>query len=126
MHKHPFDAISFFFGLVFTVGAVAALVSGADPWPFDRAEVWPVLLIVGGLLMLAASLRRDRTAAGPAIADPAAGTVGDRVHDTAIDDAATDSSATDDTIIDDTTDPALIAARREIDQIASGTPDDAA
>ncbi|MBA2338118.1 MAG: hypothetical protein H0V96_10255 [Acidimicrobiia bacterium] len=115
MNKHPFDAISFFFGLVFTVGAVSALVSGADPWPFDRAGVWPVLLIVGGVVMLVASLRRDRSS---------------EAQET-VDDAATANirdgcSATDDTVIDDTTDPALIAARREIGEIGPGTPDDAA
>ncbi len=116
MNKHPFDAISFFFGLVFTVGAVSALVSGADPWPFDRAGVWPVLLIVGGVVMLVASLRRDRSS-------EAQETVDDAATASTVEDAA---AGTDDTIIDDTTDPALIAARSEIGEIAPGTPDDAA
>lgn len=116
MKRHPFDAISFFFGLVFTVGAVSALVAGADPWPFDRAGVWPVLLIVGGVVMLVASVRRDRRSEDQAIFDePATANV--------LDESA---SATDDTIFDDTADPALIAARREVDEIAPGSPDDAA
>jgi hypothetical protein len=62
MHRHPFDAISFFFGLLFTAGAVSALVTG-DAWPFGHGRIWPILLIAGGVILVFASIvpTRERT-----------------------------------------------------------------
>jgi|GEM_PF-3562136 len=102
MQKHPFDAISFFFGLIFTVGAVSALLLRSDPWPFDRGGVWPILLIVGGGVMLVASLRRDRTPEPSPVADQPA------IADT----------------VGETSDPVQVAARREIDDYAGTVTDD--
>ncbi len=102
MQKHPFDAISFFFGLIFTVGAVSALLFRSDPWPFDRGGVWPILLIVGGGVMLVASLRRDLgPQASPGADQP---TVADAVGETS--------------------DPVQVAALREIDEYIGPVPDD--
>ncbi len=56
MYRHPFDAISFFFGLLFIAGALSAIFVD-DPWPFDRGGVWAIMLIVGGLALLIAAVR---------------------------------------------------------------------
>ncbi len=59
MKQHRFDPISFFFGLVFTAAALTVLfVDDLDV--LDARWVWPVVLIVGGVAMLA-SMFTQRT-----------------------------------------------------------------
>ena len=57
MQTHRFDAISFFFGLVFVAMASwALLVDGG--FDIDSRWVWPVVLVAGGLALLVSSFRR--------------------------------------------------------------------
>ena len=99
MYRHPFDPISFFFGLVFTVGALSALFVD-DPWPFGRARLWPIMLIAGGLALLVAALRSGS----------------DRKPVEATIPAATATAGAD---------PLLIDARREIDEyVGEAVPSD--
>ena len=72
MRIHSFDPISFFFGLVFT--AMAAWVLFVDDIAiFDARWAWPVVLIVGGVALLA-SMITGRNASTPASeADVSAG-----------------------------------------------------
>ena len=69
MYRHPFDAISFFFGLLFTAGALSAMLVD-DPWPFDRGGVWAIMLIVGGLGLLIAAVRPGADRRPVTVADP--------------------------------------------------------
>lgn len=61
MRRHPIDALSLAFGLVFVGLAGALLTPGlglatlASPW------LWPTLLIVLGAVLLVSSLPRPRT-----------------------------------------------------------------
>jgi hypothetical protein len=70
MQRHRFDAISFFFGLLFSAIATYVLVVD-DLDVFDAQWVWPVILIMGGVAVLASMLGRTRTTAPP---DPFTGT----------------------------------------------------
>ncbi len=72
MKRHPFDAVSFFFGLVFTALAAWVLFSG-DLDVFEVRWVWPTVLIVGGLAIIGSMFTRRGTAASveSPVADPA-------------------------------------------------------
>jgi hypothetical protein len=95
MYRHPFDAISFFFGLLFIAGALSAIFVD-DPWPFDRGGLWAIMLIVGGLALLIAAVRPGADRRPVAVTDP------------------TQTSAV-------ATDPLLSQARREVDEYVDQT-----
>lgn len=59
MAKHEIDVTSMVFGTLFVGGAgVWALVAGdVVSWP-DASRIFPILLVVAGLLGLASTLRR--------------------------------------------------------------------
>ena len=59
MNRHRFDLISLFFGLLFTGLAVTAAFVEEDIAAFEARWVWPVLLVVGGLAIVAFSLQRN-------------------------------------------------------------------
>ena len=68
MKRHRFDAVSFFFGLVFT--ALSAWVLFADDLDiFDVRWVWPSLLIVGGVALIASMFGRGGDSAEPSPQD---------------------------------------------------------
>lgn len=57
MERHTFDLISFLFGAFF-VGAGLSAVFFGDPFDhFDGRWVWPAILIVAGLGVLATTMR---------------------------------------------------------------------
>ncbi len=67
MKPHRFDPISFTFGAVFSAIALVFLVS-AQPWDllFDGIElrwVFPLLVLVGGAMLLMSVLKQDSTVA---------------------------------------------------------------
>ncbi len=62
MRRHPFDIFSFVFGLVFVALGLAYLVNDGR-WRFDAGPwVWPVVLLVGGAIVLLSTLRDERQA----------------------------------------------------------------
>ncbi|HSF86530.1 MAG TPA: hypothetical protein VLG28_12860 [Acidimicrobiia bacterium] len=68
MQSHRFDPISFFFGLLFAAIATYVLVVD-DLDVFDARWVWPVVLIMGGVAVLA-SLFSGRSRSTPTAGDP--------------------------------------------------------
>lgn len=65
MRRHRFDILSFLSGLVFAGAGVAYLVNDAS-WRFDVGPwLWPILLLIGGAVILLSTLvdeRRQRPA----------------------------------------------------------------
>lgn len=84
MQRHPFDPISFFFGVVLV--AISAWVLFADDLDIlDARWLWPLLLILGGLALLASMFgSRQRR---PLEADPG-GPTGHEVPDDLLQQAA--------------------------------------
>ena len=62
MKAHPFDAISFVFGSLFTAIGLVFLTS-AEPWDlvFDLELDWvlPALILLGGVMLLVSVVRHD-------------------------------------------------------------------
>lgn len=70
MYKHRFDPVSFVFGMAFVVAAVMFVVP-ADPWEIyfgglSLRWVWPALLVVAGIALLAPILRSSAGDPDPA------------------------------------------------------------
>jgi hypothetical protein len=60
MRLHRFDVLSFVAGLVFTASGIAYLVNDGR-WRFDTGPwVWPVVLLVGGAIVLLSTIRDER------------------------------------------------------------------
>ncbi|GEM_PF-1029847 len=74
MHRHPIDALSLAFGLVFVGLAVAVLAPGLGPATLASPWLWPAVLIVLGAALLLSSLPRPERSpgAGPTDRDRAA------------------------------------------------------
>ena len=72
MQRHSFDVVSFLFGMVFVGAAAFALVVGDELPRLDYRWIWPVVIIVAGIGVLASALFRKRPE--PETADDAAGT----------------------------------------------------
>lgn len=72
MKRHSFDVISFLFGALFVAAGVSAVLFDSAFSRFDGRWVWPIVLVVAGVAVLAATWgRRDKadseaTEAGPA------------------------------------------------------------
>ena len=59
MYRHKMDVTSLIFGLIFA-GIGALLLVGSTP-ELDLSEIWPALLVLAGLALLASAARnRDR------------------------------------------------------------------
>jgi len=63
MKRHPLDAISLVFGLLFTAFGLTFLVSG-DPWDllfdsFSLGWLLPMVVLAGGAALLVSALRPD-------------------------------------------------------------------
>ncbi|HEY7282015.1 MAG TPA: hypothetical protein VID47_10515 [Actinomycetota bacterium] len=67
MRRHNFDPISFILGALFAAIGLTFLFGNADIADFHLAVVWPLPLIVIGLLMLVTTLQR-RSRQEPALA----------------------------------------------------------
>ena len=52
MNRHPLDAVSLVFGLIFVSLAVAALFDAIDFGLFDVDWLWPAVLIGSGIAVL--------------------------------------------------------------------------
>ena len=81
MRRHTFDPISFILGALFAAIGLTFLFGDADIGDFHLAVVWPLPLIVIGLLMLVTTIQRrtpreELSATGPAPA-PAGTTASD-------------------------------------------------
>jgi len=70
MRRHSFDPISFVFGALFAAIGLTFLFGDADIGDLHIAVIWPLPLIVIGLLMLITTLQR-RTRDEPAPVVPA-------------------------------------------------------
>jgi hypothetical protein len=76
MRRHTFDPISFILGALFAAIGLTFLFGNADLGDFHLAVVWPLPLIVIGLLMLVTTLqRRTRQEAALTPAPPPGATV---------------------------------------------------
>ena len=72
MRRHTFDPISFVLGALFAAIGLTFLFGSADVGDFHLAVVWPLPLIVIGLLMLVTTVqRRTRHEPEPAADAPA-------------------------------------------------------
>ncbi len=60
MKRHPFDSVSAFFGTL--IGGSALAVTLADERVFDLSGrwVWPLVIILTGLVLVGSSLGRSR------------------------------------------------------------------
>jgi len=69
MQRHSFDIISFLFGALFIGAGVSAVLFDEAFTRFDPRWVWPAVLVVGGVAVLATTWgRRDRST--PSGSDP--------------------------------------------------------
>lgn len=60
MKRHRFDIFSFVSGLVFA-GLGAAYLINDGSWRFDAGPwVWPVILVLGGAVVLLSTIRDER------------------------------------------------------------------
>jgi hypothetical protein len=57
MSRHPFDALSAFFGFVFTAAAVVVLIAGRAALDWDTRWVWPTAALALGVILLLSGLR---------------------------------------------------------------------
>ncbi len=72
MKKHPFDPISFLFGVLFLAGGLYLATGNAELAAFENQRMWPLIVIVAGLLFLVPALS-DRGGRRPAPAPEAMG-----------------------------------------------------
>jgi hypothetical protein len=60
MKKHPFDSVSFIFGMLFLLGGLPLLVSDTGLHFFEYRWVFPTFLVIAGLVVLVTSQFTDR------------------------------------------------------------------
>ncbi len=62
MKRHPFDPLSFIFGLLFVLGGVPLLVSESGFQFFNADWMFPAFLVAAGIIVLATAqfTKRDR------------------------------------------------------------------
>jgi len=61
MQRHPFDVVSFLFGMLFVGAAAFALAVGDELPGFDYRWIWPVVIIIAGIVVLASAFFRKRS-----------------------------------------------------------------
>lgn len=59
MKRHRLDMVSLFFGFIFVGLAVTGAFGDEDITLLEARWVWPVLLVVAGLAIVAVSLQRN-------------------------------------------------------------------
>lgn len=59
MRPHRFDAVSLVFGVIFGAAGLVVLRDEPRLWAMDWSWLWPAVLLVAGLLVLA-SIRSDQ------------------------------------------------------------------
>jgi hypothetical protein len=60
MKKHPFDSVSFIFGVFFLLAGVPLILSDSGFHLFEQNWVFPAFLVVAGLVVLLSSQLSDR------------------------------------------------------------------
>ena len=70
MQRHTFDVVSFLFGMFFVGAAAFALVVGDELPGLDYRWIWPVVIIIAGIVVLTSALFRKRSE--PEMADSGA------------------------------------------------------
>lgn len=60
MHRHPIDAVSLVAGAIFAVIGVTFLLPGMAVGDLWAPELWPIVLVVLGVWLVASTLRRSR------------------------------------------------------------------
>ena len=72
MRTHRSDLVSLVMGLVFLALGLRFLQPGAQVWRMDWSWVWPAVLLLGGVLVLASARSKpdDAEVGGPPAADP--------------------------------------------------------
>lgn len=60
MQRHSFDVVSFLSGMFFVGAAAFALAVGDELPGFDYRWIWPVIIIIAGIVVLASALLRKR------------------------------------------------------------------
>ena len=60
MKRHGFDALSAFFGLVFTGAALLVMLTEDVLLDVNSQWVWPVLILVAGFALIASGFRWNR------------------------------------------------------------------
>ena len=68
MKRHRIDLLSLFFGLLFAGIGGVFLVGGVDVTDLGADWIWPLPLILAGLMILAAAFRRGMESPGPVAA----------------------------------------------------------
>ncbi len=58
MNKHAFDPVSFLFGMLFAALGVYLATGTTDLSAFEDERIWPLFLIVAGLLFVGPALSR--------------------------------------------------------------------
>jgi hypothetical protein len=66
MKRHPLDAFSLFFGLLFLLFGIPFLFGAADVSTLDVPGVWPLPVIALGVLVALVALSATRTTDPPA------------------------------------------------------------
>jgi cytochrome c-type biogenesis protein CcmH/NrfF len=61
MRTHPFDAVSFVFGAIFTAVAVVVLSNVATITLLDLRWIGPAALVLIGVVLVVSAARRDDT-----------------------------------------------------------------
>lgn len=60
MKKHPFDSVSFIFGVLFLLAGVPLILSDSGFHVFEHKWVFPAFLVVAGLVVLLSSELTDQ------------------------------------------------------------------
>jgi putative Mn2+ efflux pump MntP len=74
MRAHPFDAVSFVFGVIFTAVAVVGLTDVATLSLVDLRWIGPAVLVIVGIVLVVSAARRDEPRAVATTADDHADT----------------------------------------------------
>ena len=70
MKKHPFDPISFLFGLVFAVVGIVFIVGDVNIAEVGWRWVWPLPVLFLGALLLTLAMKRSQTPQPVPIPEP--------------------------------------------------------
>lgn len=63
MKKHPFDSVSFVFGVLFLLAGIPLILSDSGFHLFEQKWVFPAFLVVAGLVILLSSRLTDQNRA---------------------------------------------------------------
>ena len=70
MRRHPFDALSFGFGVLFAATAAMLASDRFDVLDLGNTELWPVVVIALGLTLVVAAITGARSERAASSASP--------------------------------------------------------